>query len=372
MSQHAFSPDKNTHLSPAAWYGATLQQRGFHADEAQATAIAQLEALYQELLVFRQKRHRTFAAILPSPKLPKGLYMWGGVGRGKSFLMDAFFTCLPYKRKVRLHFHHFMFDIHAELKALKGEADPLITVADKLAKKYRVICFDEFHVSDIADAMILGRLMSALFERGVIFVMTSNYPPDQLYPNGLKRENFLPTIDLLNRELNVLNVDGGQDYRLRSLTKIPVYLPTQASETQQQLEEIFSSVATGKALKPVLHIEGRTLHPLKLAPGVVWFDFATLCKSARSQVDYLELARSNHTIILSSVPRMTSSMSSEARRFTWLVDVCYDQRVKLFISADVPASELYTEGSFANEFFRTISRLEEMQSKEYLALAHLG
>lgn len=372
MSQHAFSPDQNTNLSPAAWYEQTLTQRGFQADDAQAAAIESLDVLYQQLLLFKQKRHRKLAVFLPSPDVPKGIYMWGGVGRGKSFLMDAFFTCLPYKRKVRLHFHHFMFDIHNELKTLKGEKDPLITVADRIAKKYRVICFDEFHVSDIADAMILGRLMAALFERGVVFVMTSNYPPDDLYPNGLKREDFLPTIALLNAQLQVKNVDGGKDYRLRSLTRIPAYLSTKSPETPAQLQSIFDSVVTGKLAKPELHIEGRTIKAIKLSHGVAWFDFDTLCKSARSQVDYLEIARAHHTLILASVPKMTSTMSSEARRFTWLVDVCYDQRVKLFISADVPVTELYTEGAFSNEFFRTISRLEEMQSEEYLALPHIA
>ncbi len=372
MSQHTFSPSQGTQLTPKTWYEQALTHQGFQSDPAQAAAIERLEALYQQLMLFKQKRHRAFARFLPDPDVPQGVYLWGGVGRGKSFLMDAFYACLPYRRKHRVHFHHFMFDVHKELRQLKGEADTLQIVADRIAKKYRVICFDEFHVSDIADAMILGRLMRALFERGVVFVMTSNYPPDGLYPNGLQRENFLPAIALLNENLDVLNVDNGQDYRLRTLTRIPVYLTPHDAETNNKLTELFNEIATGRDEKNDITIEARTFRAKRRAPGVAWFDFATLCGGLRNQVDYLELARTYPTLILSEVPKMGPAMASEARRFTWLVDVCYDQRVKLILSAAVPAEQLYTEGSFAHEFVRTVSRLQEMQSKEYLALAHVG
>ncbi|NLR73837.1 cell division protein ZapE [Leeia aquatica] len=370
MSQHAFTP--SPYQSPREWYQQALQMRGFQADDAQAAAIDRLEQLYQALLVFKKKRHRPLAMLLPDPAVPRGVYLWGGVGRGKSFLMDAFFSCLPYKRKQRIHFHHFMFDLHAELRELRGSDDVLLQVADRIARKYRVICFDEFHVSDIADAMLLGRLLEALFERGLVFVMTSNYPPDGLYPNGLQRENFLPTIALLKQQLDILNVDSGRDYRMRSLTRVATYLTPAGESADAELGRVFDDVATGRDDKPALSIEGRTVTARRAAPGVVWFDFAALCQTDRSQVDYLQLARSYHTVLLSGVPQMGENMHNAARRFTWLVDICYDQRVKLFMSAAVPAEQLYPEGRFANEFVRTVSRLQEMQSSEYLALQHLA
>lgn len=370
MSQHVIAPPQ-TGVSPRTWYQSLASQPGFIADESQAAAIEKLEALWQSLVVFKQKRNRLFGkTLLPTPELPRGLYFWGGVGRGKSFLMDAFYAGLPYKRKKRLHFHHFMQEVHRELRAQQGSDDPLAKVADKWAKAVRVLCFDEFHVSDIADAMILGRLMEQLFNRGVVLVTTSNYAPDGLYPNGLQRANFLPTIELLKARLDVLNVDGGQDFRLRTLTAARTYLQPQSPETEREMAELFAKMSTGHDQDPHVTIEGRKVKARRRAGGAIWFDFAILCGDGRGQADYLALAQEYHTVFLSGLPKLKPEQSNLARRFTWLVDVFYDHRVKLIIAADVPVEEVYVSGLQASEFFRTASRMTEMQSKEYLALAH--
>ncbi|WP_410497627.1 cell division protein ZapE [Chitinibacter sp. S2-10] len=370
MSQHVIAPPQSG-VSPLAWYRSLQSQDGFIADESQAAAIAELEKLWQALVVFKHKRNRLFGkTLLPMPDLPRGLYFWGGVGRGKSFLMDAFYAGLPYKRKKRLHFHHFMQEVHRELRAQQGSDDPLAKVADKWAKAVRVLCFDEFHVSDIADAMILGRLMEQLFNRGVVLVTTSNYAPDGLYPNGLQRANFLPTIELLKAKLDVLNVDGGQDFRLRTLTAARTYLQPNNEATMAEMAELFSKMATGNDQDTHVMIEGRKVKARRRAGGAIWFDFAVLCGDGRGQADYLALAQEYHSVFLSGLPKLKPEQSNLARRFTWLVDVFYDHRVKLIIAADVPVEEVYVSGLQASEFFRTASRLTEMQSKEYLALAH--
>ncbi len=371
MSQHAFTPASNSHLSPRQWYEQASQQPGFIRDPAQAQAIEYLDGLYRELLDFKQKRNRLLGRSLRSPQVPKGLYFWGGVGRGKSFLMDAFFACVPYRRKRRIHFHHFMMEVHDELRKLAAEPDPLVAVAKRIAARVRLLCFDEFHVSDIADAMILGRLLKALFERGVVFVATSNYRPDDLYPNGLQRINFLPTIALMNAWLTVVNVDGGNDYRLRELTREPLYI-TPLAGSEDKLDTIYRRLASGEELRHDITVLDRPLRCVRRSPGVIWFDFMELCGGPRAQTDYVEIARAYHTVFVSGVPKLGSHQASEARRFTWLVDVFYDCRVKLVISAAVPANEIYTEGVQASEFFRTASRLTEMQTSEYLALAHQG
>ncbi|QLG88282.1 cell division protein ZapE [Chitinibacter bivalviorum] len=370
MSQHVIAPPQSG-VSPQTWYQSLASQPGFIADESQAAAIEKLEALWQLLVVFKQKRNRLFGkTLLPTPDLPRGLYFWGGVGRGKSFLMDAFYAGLPYKRKKRLHFHHFIQEVHRELRAQQGSDDPLAKVADKWAKAVRVLCFDEFHVSDIADAMILGRLMEQLFNRDVVLVTTSNYPPDGLYPNGLQRANFLPTIELLKAKLDVLNVDGGQDFRLRTLTAARTYLQPQSPETEREMAELFAKMSTAHDEDPHITIEGRKVKARRRAGGAIWFDFAVLCGDGRGQADYLALAQEYHTVFLSGLPKLKPEQSNLARRFTWLVDVFYDHRVKLIIAADVPVEEVYVSGLQASEFFRTASRMTEMQSKEYLALAH--
>ncbi|BBU69002.1 cell division protein ZapE [Fluviibacter phosphoraccumulans] len=353
-------------------YAAALQAKGFDADPAQMQAVERLETLYQGLMHFKTARGNKLRRMISPPAVPRGVYFWGGVGRGKSFIMDCFFAAVPYKRKKRIHFHAFMHQIHAELRQHAGKADPLVPVSERIAKETRLLCFDEFHVSDIADAMILGRLLELLFEKGVIFVMTSNYPPDNLYPNGLQRMNFLPTIALIKQKMDVMPLDGGQDYRLRKLEVMPVYHVPHDSETERAMAEYFEVAATMPGtVNDSIEINNRQVQTVRLAPGVVWFDFFSICGDGRAQADYLELVREYHTILVSNIPVLEVRHGAEARRFTWLVDVCYDHRVKLIISAATYPDDLYVEGPNAHEFFRTASRLTEMQSREYLALPHL-
>ncbi len=348
------------------WYDDALARRSFQADAAQRAAVERLQQLYDDFVAFRKRRSNAVMKALSRTPPPKGVYLWGGVGRGKSFLMDSFYSVVDVRRKTRIHFHEFMRGVHRELDELKGMSDPLDEVARRIAKKYRLVCFDEFHVSDIADAMILHRLLSALFDLGVVFVMTSNYRPDALYPDGLHRDRILPAIALLEEKLDVLNVDGGVDYRTRTLERTRTYLTPLGAATDKELRKTFEALAEVGDEDARLDIETRALRALRRAGGVVWFDFATLCGGPRSQNDYLELANRFHTLIVSGVPRMSASLSSEARRFTWLVDVCYDRRVKLILSAEVAPGQLYTSGALANEFQRTVSRIEEMQSVDYL------
>ncbi len=343
-----------------------LKARGYQPDEAQQRAVDRLQQCYDEWVAYKARRSTALRKMLVRPELPRGVYMWGGVGRGKSFLMDAFYSCVPLVRKTRLHFHEFMREVHRQLEELRGRADPLDELARRIAKKYRLICFDEFHVSDVADAMILHRLLDQLFANGVQFVMTSNYRPDLLYPDGLHRDRVLPAIALLQEKLDVLNVDAGIDYRKRAMEQVQAYHTPLGAKANSALRDAFAAVAEGPDDSPVLHIEQREIRAARKAGGVVWFDFATLCGGPRSQNDYLEIASRFHTVILADVPKMTPRMASEARRFTWLIDVFYDHKVKLLMSAEVPADELYTEGQMANEFQRTVSRIIEMQSREYL------
>lgn len=284
--------------------------------------------------------------------------------------MDCFFDAVPYQRKRRVHFHAFMQEVQNDLKNFNNEPDPLQRVADRVARQTRLLCFDEFHVSDIADAMILGRLLDALFARGVIFVMTSNYPPEGLYPNGLQRINFLPAIEMIKRRFDVIEVDHGTDYRLRTLERIEIYLVPSNKESDRKMRGDFRRLSGAEATAGEIDLLERKMPVLAHGPGVIWFDFATLCGGPRSQNDYLEIAREHHTLLLSGVPCMNVGNASEARRFTWLVDVLYDYRVKLIMSAAVEAPELYTEGHNAHEFVRTVSRLIEMRSREYLAQGH--
>ncbi|MDD5295948.1 MAG: cell division protein ZapE [Rhodocyclaceae bacterium] len=349
---------------------AQCETRGFTPDEAQLSAARRLQKLHEELVAFKHKRRTRLRKLFINPALPRGVYFWGGVGRGKSLLMDSFFASLPYKRKRRVHFHAFMREVHEQLKKHKQQQDPLMGVADDIAETTRVLCFDEFHVSDIADAMILGRLYGALSERGVVFCMTSNYPPDGLYPNGLQRQNFLPTIKLLKQRLDVVEVDAGIDYRRRALERIETYLVPADAAALRKMEQDFEALSSGEGHARPIPIQERDLPVIRRAPAAIWFDFATLCGGPRSQNDYLELARRFQNVLLSDVPRMTRDMASEARRFTWLVDVFYDHRVKLILSAACPAEDLYLEGPQSGEFHRTVSRLNEMRSREYLSEPH--
>ncbi len=353
-------------------YRELLTRHGFEADAAQQAAVARLDRLASELSRFREIRETLFGRYLKRPDPPRGVWMHGGVGRGKSFLMDCFFGAVAVRRKVRLHFHEFMRGVHREMKEVSGQADPLDVVAERVAKRYRLICFDEFHVSDIADAMILERLFRALLRHGVVFVITSNYAPSGLYPEGLHRERILPAIALLEASLDVLTVDAGIDYRQLGLAGLKTYHWPLDEGAEQALSSAFEALAEADDDDPELEIEGRRLRAVRRAGSIVWFDFATLCGGPRSQADYLELASRFQTIVLSGVPAMTPAMSSEARRFLWLIDVLYDQRVKLIISAAQPPQALYPQGPMAGEFVRTASRLVEMQTDEYLRQPRRG
>lgn len=348
------------------FYEQSLSQRGYHSDEAQLRAVERLQQAYDEWVAYKAQRSNKFKRLISRPNVPRGVYMWGGVGRGKSFLMDSFYSVVPVVRKTRLHFHEFMRGVHHQLDDLKGVADPLDEVARRIAKKYRLICFDEFHVSDIADAMILYNLLKALFDNGVSFIMTSNYVPDALYPDGLHRDRILPAIGLIKDRLDVLNVDAGLDYRKRVLEQVDAYHTPLSATASDALRAAFARLAETADEDPRIHIEAREIRALRRAGGVVWFDFGTLCGGPRSQNDYLELASRFHTVVLSDIPKMSAAMSSEARRFTWLIDVFYDHKVKLLMSAEVEPDQLYTEGMLANEFHRTVSRIIEMQSSEYM------
>ena len=347
-----------------------LRKRGATLDPAQAAALDRLQQLSGELAAFRTARQSTLKRLLAPPDVPRGLYLWGGVGRGKSFLMDSFCATVPLRRKTRVHFHAFMRDVHEELKTLKNEVDPLAAVAARIARRFRLVCFDEFHVSDIADAMILGRLLAALFDAGVVFVMTSNYPPGGLYPNGLKRENFLATVKLIEHWLDVVEIDGGVDYRLRTLEHVQTFLVPHGPKADVALEDAFEAMRTGSDESPKLAVEGRTLNARRRAGSAVWFDFAALCDGPRSQRDYLELAQRFAVVFLSDIPVMSAAQGDLARRFTWLVDILYDHKVKLICSAAAPAPALYVAGPNAQEFPRTVSRLTEMRTRDYMALPH--
>ncbi len=350
-------------------YEAELATRGYVADPAQLRAVDALERCALEWAEFKEQRSNAFKKLINRPDVPRGVYMYGGVGRGKSFLMDCFYNAVPLRRKTRLHFHEFMREVHRELGELQGTVNPLDELGKRMAKRFRLICFDEFHVSDITDAMILHRLLAALFENGVGFVTTSNFKPDDLYPGGLHRDRVLPAIALLNDRLEVISVDNGTDYRRRTLEALTLYHVPNGPTADAEMENAFNALVETQDEEPVLHIESRNIWVRRKAGGVVWFDFKSLCGGPRSQNDYLEIASQFHTVFLSDIPHMPLRMASEARRFTWLIDVLYDRRVKLVVSAEVPPMELYTDGPMAHEFPRTVSRLSEMQTSEYLSLA---
>src|SRR5574343_1196011 len=330
-------------ISVTKLYEQSLAERGYKADAAQLKGIAALQRCQDEWSVYKGQRSNALTKMLRYPPLPKGVYMYGGVGRGKSFIMDCFFNAVPLQRKTRLHFHEFMREVHRQLHELKGVANPLEVLAKRMSRKHRLICFDEFHVADVTDAMILYKLLDAMFRNRMSIVTTSNFHPDGLYPNGLHRDRILPAIELLKSQLEGVNVDAGTDYRRRTLELANLYLTPLNADTDREMGEVFDKLAESADEDPKLHIEHRVLQARRKAGGVVWFDFHTLCGGPRSQNDYLELANQFHTIMLSDVPHMPVRLASEARRFTWLVDVLYDRRVKLVISAEVPPEELYTD-----------------------------
>lgn len=363
--------------SPLERYQGDLASSGFQKDTAQAEAVAHLNSLYIALVAAQEPvgliarvKNRLLG---PRAEPVQGLYFWGGVGRGKTYLMDLFYDSLPFEQKLRTHFHRFMRSVHQELKLIKQEKDPLELIADKFAQQYQVICFDEFFVVDITDAMILANLLDGLFRRGVSLVATSNIVPSGLYKDGLQRARFLPAIALLERHCKIVNVDGGVDYRLRALKQSALYYTPHDDLAMQGLECCF-----GRLIQSDEHverdidldIEGRSIAALKQADGVVWFDFYALCDGPRSQNDYIELAREYHTVLISGVPMFEEGKDDLARRFIYLVDEFYDRNVKLVVSADASFMSLYRSGRLAFEFQRTQSRLQEMQSEDYLMAPH--
>ena len=368
--------NSNPMTTPRQRYQHDLQREEFSRDPAQEAAVELLQDLYQRLIAAGSGRRGGLGALVRrfrrTPLEPEtGLYLWGGVGRGKTYLMDTFYECLPFPEKMRVHFHRFMQRVHDELTSLDGQKNPLELVADTLAKEARVICFDEFFVTDIGDAMILGGLMEALFSRGMTLVATSNIEPQNLYENGLQRQRFLPAIALLEKHTQVVNVDAGTDYRLRTLQQAELYHCPLDKGADESLSMSFDRLAPepGKNWERI-EINRRYITCRKLAEDVAWFDFAELCDSPRSPSDYIELARIFHAVLISGVPEFKADVDDQARRFINLVDEFYDRNVKLVLAAAMPLLDIYSGGGLEFEFQRTISRLQEMQSYEYLAREH--
>lgn len=371
-------------VTPTSQYLKALNEGSHQPDDVQKEAVSRLEIIYQELINSTPPAPRTSGLMARVGKLwgkredtkhtpVRGLYMWGGVGRGKTWLMDLFYQSLPGERKQRLHFHRFMLRVHEELTALQGQTDPLEIIADRFKAETDVLCFDEFFVSDITDAMLLGGLMKALFARGITLVATSNIPPDELYRNGLQRARFLPAIDAIKQHCDVMNVDAGVDYRLRTLTQAHLWLSPLNDETRAQMDKLWLALAGAKRENsPTLEINHRPLATMGVENQTLAVSFTTLCVDARSQHDYIALSRLFHTVMLFDVPVMTRLMESEARRFIALVDEFYERHVKLVVSAEVPLYEIYQGDRLKFEFQRCLSRLQEMQSEEYLKREHLA
>ncbi|MBU2879469.1 cell division protein ZapE [Aliiglaciecola lipolytica] len=363
--------------TPWEKYQQDLKEPEFHFDAAQENAVKELQRLFDELTqpqkkrTWRVKLASKFGKGMHKPSI-QGLYFWGGVGRGKTYLVDTFYECLPFKNKMRIHFHRFMHRVHEELKSLGGESDPLKIVANIFAKETKVICFDEFFVSDITDAMILGTLMQELFARGICLVATSNIIPDELYRNGLQRARFLPAIELINQNCRIVNVDSGVDYRMRTLEQAEIFHYPLDKAANQNLDKYFAQLAPEiGGIKRDIEIEGRKIPSIKDADGIVMFEFRALCDGPRSQNDYMELSQCYHTVLLANVEQMGKEIDDVARRFIAMVDEFYERNVKLIISAAVPMEQLYSQGQLNFEFKRCLSRLKEMQSHDYLATQHL-
>jgi cell division protein ZapE len=423
ISGEAALPDQIEAGSPLEWYWKFSQSHDFESDPAQLAVLERLERLHGELENYRQYRQGKINRLVTNfgggKKPPRGIYIWGSVGRGKSLMMDAFYNVSTLKRKRRVHFHEFMRELHAEMRTHAGEEDPLEPIATKIAKQLRLLCFDEFHVSDIADAMILGRLLERLTEKGVVLVMTSNYRPDDLYPNGLQRSRFLPAIEILKRELDVVEISGQRDHRRRILESIPVYYVPADNSAEQALARAFSAMSkAAHSEHGTITVGARPVHFIRRAKGVVWFEFVELCVKPRSQIDYLEIASHYHTVLIANIPKLHARERADVvRRFTWLVDVFYDQRVKLICSAEEAPEALVVDDRVSSitaaavavatsspngvnassktgkgnrtasksatatgaadatlmvsaEFARTASRLREMQSREYFSKRH--
>ncbi|WP_172144114.1 MULTISPECIES: cell division protein ZapE [Pseudomonas] len=362
-------------MTPLARYQADLERPDFFHDAAQETAVRHLQRLYDDLIAADKGSPGVFGKLFArKPQGPvKGLYFWGGVGRGKTYLVDTFFDSLPFERKVRTHFHRFMKRVHEEMKTLKGEKNPLVIIGKRFADEARVICFDEFFVSDITDAMILATLLEELFKNGVSLVATSNIVPDGLYKDGLQRARFLPAIALLKEHTEVVNVDSGIDYRLRALEQAELFHWPLDAAAEASLEKSFRSLLPEHCVvqeNEALMVENRSLTARKVGDDVAWFDFRELCDGPRSQNDYIELGKIFHAVLLANVEQMGVAKEDMARRFINLVDEFYDRNVKLIISAEVELKDLYSGGRLNFEFQRTLSRLLEMQSHEFLSRPH--
>jgi len=351
------------------WVEQHGREHGFELDAAQGGALQHFQRLYEDLVAL-ERMEASLIRLLARRQTVQGIYLWGVVGRGKSFLMDSFFNCAPLARKRRIHFHRFMQEIHQRLNRHQGEEDPLTIIAREVAQETRLICLDEFHVTDITDAMLMRRLFEGLFEQGVVLVTTSNFHPDQLYRDGLQRSQFVPAIELIKRNLEVVNVDGGIDYRLRELERAGIYHVD--GNAEERLEQAFTGIARHESAdSPALEIEGRIINARRHARGVAWFDFSELCDGPRGKADYIELARRYHTIMISGIPVFGVDEADIVRRFTWLVDEFYDRRVKVIVSAAALPEDLYPYVEGGDQFERTISRLTEMQTRDYLSEPHL-
>lgn len=343
---------------------------GFSLDASQRAALLQLERIATGLS--GGGANRGWLGFLQPSRPVRGLYLWGGVGRGKSFLMDHAFERMPVERKRRAHFHRFMQEVHRDLQRLQGQADPMEQVAARIAGEARLLCLDEFQVTDIGDAMLMRKLLEGLIARGVTLVTTSNTAPATLYLHGLQRSQFLPAIELIERELDVVNLDGGIDYRLRALEKAGTWHQPDDAVAERALDEAFRQVAGAEGAAAALDIEGRVVPARRVDGGVAWFDFTALCDGPRGQADYIELARRFHTVLISGVPRFVAGQGDTMRRFTWLVDEFYDRRVKLIVAAAAPVLDLYRDIAVTSEQERTASRLVEMQTLQYLGAEHHG
>ena len=352
-------------MTPLEYYQEQCAKKIIAEDSQQLLALQHMQIVYQHLLEESNKRD-SFLAVLRKPRLVKGLYLWGSVGIGKTFLMDCFYHTLPIPNKMRMHFHQFMQWVHQELTLHQGKKNPLENVAQDLAQKTMLLCFDELFVSDITDAMLLGKLFQALFSRGVCLIATSNTAPDNLYKNGLQRERFLPAIDLLKQHTDVVHITTSIDYRLRHLKEAGVFYTPLNAETSSKMEKSFASLAFGHDItQDPVAINGRSICIKKQAGDIIWFDFSDICRVPRSQQDYLALAKEYRTVFIGNIPVIPSGETNTICLLISLVDVFYDARVRLVLSAAEPIPELYSRGYMMLEYARTHSRLLEMQSEDY-------
>lgn len=356
--------------SPLQQYEQALLSGNFSEDSQQRQAMTYLDDVYQNIVKNRENK-KSFFSFFKSHEMPKGLYMWGGVGRGKTWMMDMFFDSLPKERKMRLHFHHFMKRVHHELNQLKGQSDPLQKVADIIYQEADVICFDEFFVSNVSDAMILGDLFGMLFNKGITLVATSNIAPDGLYKNGIHRDRFLPAIEQVKKHTTVMNIDAGIDYRLRVLQQADLYVSPLTDESQSWLQERFNALSQNQVVyhEPII-INGREIEVIAKTENILYCNFRALCMSPRSASDFIEIANQFSTVLIDNVPELNDIIADPTRRLIYLVDEFYDRRVKLLMRAEQSILELYQGEKLAFEIERTRSRLLEMQSQDYLSLPH--